>query len=176
MGTRGTSFYLQPLPTLCWESQRSSRTREQQGVMKLGVICQIDSPYLLTRSSSAWSRLLRSRFRLLSKTSSIWSGQRKRVLFNLMSSSAKHIPLLRAARCVSKRTEGDRRGEQCRGPAVGVTARITQHSPWPGHRKADHVILLVSQTGSSKEGAEVTPQERGAQTGSPVLMASPATP
>ena len=49
------------------------------------------SLYLLMRSISAWSLLLRSKFRLFSKISSIWSGQRKRVLFSLMSSSAKHI-------------------------------------------------------------------------------------
>lgn len=49
------------------------------------------SLYLLTRSISARSLLLRSKFRLFSKMSSIWSGQRNRVLFNLISSSAKHI-------------------------------------------------------------------------------------
>lgn len=46
--------------------------------------------YLFIRSISAWSLLLRSRFRLFSKTSSIWSGQRNRVLLSLISSSAKH--------------------------------------------------------------------------------------
>lgn len=50
------------------------------------------------RSISAWSLLLRSRFRLFSKTSSIWSGQRNRLLFSLISSSAKHES---AAECFS---------------------------------------------------------------------------
>lgn len=119
--------------------------------MKLGVICHTDSPYLLKRSTSAWSLLLMSRFRLFSKTSSIWSGQRKRVLFSLMSSSAKHIPCSGLRGVSAGAQEGDGLGGPCRGPRWGDSP-VTQRSPWPGRQKAGRVTPRFHRWAAVKKG------------------------